>query len=31
MVTLDLDGLMGSVKRHNTVLEESSFIRDTDG
>lgn len=31
MVTLDLDGLMGSVKRHNEVLEESSFIRETDG
>lgn len=31
MVTLDLDGLMGSVKRHNEVLEESSFIRESDG
>ena len=31
MVTLDLDGLMGSVKRHNEVLDESSFIRETDG
>ena len=31
MVTLDLDGLMGSVKRHNEVLDESSFVRESDG
>ena len=31
MVTLDLDGLMGSVKRHNEALDESSFVRETDG
>jgi general secretion pathway protein H len=31
MVTLDLDGLMGHVKRHYEVLEESSFVRESDG
>ena len=31
MVTLALDGLMGHVKRHSEVLEESSFVRESDG
>jgi len=30
IVTLDLDGLMGHVKRHYEVLEESSFVRESD-